>query len=129
MVMMHFKHAPRVRVSDSAATCNRGQSRRSSSATLAAVEEMVSGLGAHLSFGKRTHMLVCEPVSVEINMTQFIRIVAISSWIIVASMSLPTAWAEDIAQRTAVPSALSDSAGEASSSPHSAPSLPASALA
>jgi Transglycosylase SLT domain len=61
-------------------------------------------------------------------MTVFTRIVAISSRIIVASaLSLPTAWAEDVAGRTAIPSAVSDPASEALSSPNSAPNSPAGA--
>ena len=61
-------------------------------------------------------------------MTVFTRIVAISSRIIVASaLSLPTALAEDVAGRTAIPSAVSDPASEALSSPNSAPNLPAGA--
>ena len=61
-------------------------------------------------------------------MTVFTRIVAISSRIIVAlALSLPTAWAEDVAGRTAIPSAVSDPASEALSSPNSAPNSPAGA--
>jgi hypothetical protein len=61
-------------------------------------------------------------------MTVFTRIVAISSRIIVASaLSLPTALAEDVAGRTAIPSAVSDPASEALSSPNSAPNSPAGA--
>jgi hypothetical protein len=74
-------------------------------------------LGRTLSSRKRTHMLSYEPASVGIDMTVFARIVAISSLIIVASaLSLPAALGEDIARRTAIPSA-SDSAREALSPP------------
>jgi Transglycosylase SLT domain/SPOR domain len=61
-------------------------------------------------------------------LTVFTRVVAISARIIASAVSFPTAWADDMTQRTAIPSAVRDPTHSStregpSSFPHSAPNL------